>query len=150
MSLSIENISNIVQSVAEEKGLVLIDLVIRGSVQNPVIEVFVDGERSVSAEDCADISRKINKIISDEDILKGNFRLDVSSPGAEKPLKFLIQFPKHINRKFSVKFRKGEITESFTGKLVAVEGENLVFESGNDIIVPFNQIIEAKVLISFS
>ena len=150
MSLSIENITDAAQSIASEKGLVLVDLIIRGSNQNPVIEVFIDGEKSVSAEDCANISRELDKKITDDELAKANYRLDVSSPGVDKPLKYLIQFPKHINRKFSVKYKKGEETKIFSGRLKAVEGEDLVFEDKNEILIPFNQIIEAKVLISFS
>jgi ribosome maturation factor RimP len=150
MSLSIENITAAAQSIASEKGLVLVDLIIRGSSQNPVIEVFVDGAKSVSAEDCASISRTLDKKIIDDEMTKANYRLDVSSPGVDKPLKYLIQFPKHINRKFSVKYKKGDEINNFSGRLKEVNGEDLVFEDKNEVLIPFNQLIEAKVLISFS
>ncbi len=150
MSLSIENITAAAQSIASEKGLVLVDLIVRGSNQNPVIEVFVDGAKSVSAEDCATISRELDKKIIEDELIKANYRLDVSSPGADKPLKYLIQFPKHINRKFSVKYKKGEEINSFSGRLKEVNGEDLVFEDKDEVLIPFNQLIEAKVLISFS
>jgi len=150
MSLPNEKIQNAAHKIVSEKELVLVDLIIRGSNQNPVIEVFVDGARSVSADDCANISRELNKVIADEEIIFGNYRLDVSSPGVDKPLKYLVQFPKHINRKFSVKYLQGDDTKQITARLKAVEGEDLLFEDKNEILIPFSQIIEAKVLLSFT
>ena len=79
------------------------------------------------------------------------YRLDVSSPGTDKPLKFLSQFPKHINRKFEVSYTSNDETKKLSGKLIKVEGDTLVFLSNqNEISINFNNIKKAKVIVSFS
>ena len=84
-------------------------------------------------------------------LLESLARLDVSSPGTDKPLKFLAQYPKHINRKFDVSYISDDETKKLTGKLIKVEGDILVFLSNqNEISVNFNNIKKAKVLVSFS
>jgi len=146
-----ENIQEIVQGIVEKNGYFLIDLIFRGSETNRVFEIFIDGENNITAEDCAKISREINSILSEHELIDFSYRLDVSSPGVERPLKFLKQFPKHLNRKFEVSFNQNEEIKKLTGKLLKVEGDYLLFLTKNgEEMVNFNNILNAKVLISFS
>jgi ribosome maturation factor RimP len=117
-----------------------------------VIEVYIDAENNVTAENCAEISRELNKKFEEENIFESGYRLEVSSPGVNRPLKFLKQFPKHINRKFNVSYRETENVKKFTGTLKAVEENSLVFVNSNreEIMIEFNKVIKAQVIISFS
>ncbi|MEJ2104896.1 MAG: hypothetical protein P8X47_10010 [Ignavibacteriaceae bacterium] len=150
MKNNFENIREIAQQIAEENDLFLIDLILRGTENSRVIEVFIDGEENISAEKCALISRQISKLI-DENELLSNYRLDVSSPGVDRPLIYLKQFPKHINRLFEVEFKTANSTSStFKGKLISVENGILSFNTGKEIKIKFEDIIKAKVLVSFN
>ena len=147
----VKKISEIAENPAHEFGLFLIDINLRGNDRNRIIEVFVDGEKNVSAENLADLSRVINNQIEENNIIEGSYRLDVSTPGVEKPLKFLKQFPKHINRKFDLLYNSGEENIKIKAKLESVEGENLTFTAEKTLIrINFKDILSAKVLISFS
>jgi ribosome maturation factor RimP len=149
MKQNFENIHQIAQQVAEQNSLFLIDLIIRGSETNRVIEVFIDGEKNISAEVCALVSREITKQI-DENNLLNSYRLDVSSPGVDRPLIFLKQFPKHINRMFEVEFKSADSSSTFKGKLISVDDGVLSFQTDKEIKIKFNDIIKAKVLVSFN
>jgi ribosome maturation factor RimP len=149
MKQNFENIREIAQQVAERNNLFLIDLIIRGSETNRVIEVFIDGEKNISAEDCALVSREITKQIDENDLLK-SYRLDVSSPGVERPLIYLKQFSKHINRIFEVEFNIKDSSSKFKGKLISIEDELLTFQANKEIKIKFKDIIKAKVLVSFN
>ena len=139
-----------IAETAEKHGCLLVDVTFRGSNNNPVVEVFVDNEDGVTIELCSDISREINEIIETEELLAANFRLDVSSPGVDRPLKFLQQYKKHLNRNFEVTYIIGEEKKKIKGKLIKINGEKLIFESGkSEIEIDFNSIKSAKVLISF-
>lgn len=151
MSKLDENIREIVEKVVEGSGFLLIDLLLRGTEHKKVIEVFMDGAHDVSANDCVNVSREIDLQLKILMAKHPDFRLDVSSPGIDRPLKFLGQYPKNINRKFDVVYLSGEETKKLSGKLAAVDGEHLTFISNNkEIIINFNNIITAKVLVSFS
>jgi ribosome maturation factor RimP len=150
MNLNFENIRDIAKTIAEQNNLFLVDFIVRGSENSRVIEVFIDGEKNISAEECALVSRQITKIIDEKELLK-SYRLDVSSPGVDRPLIYLKQFPKHINRLFEVEFKTATLTtSSFKGKLISVEGEILSFNTGKEIKIKFEDIIKAKVLVSFN
>jgi ribosome maturation factor RimP len=151
MNIFDEKIKVITNSIVEKNGFFLIDFVLRGNEKNRVIEIFVDGERNISAEDCAIISREINTAIETQNLIESNYRLDVSSPGIDRPLLYLKQYPKHVKRKFDISYNQNNETKKLTGKLVDVSGEDLTFLSDNkQIIINFNNIIKAKVLASFS
>ena len=150
MDPTINEIQQIAGTAAEQAGFFLVDLNIRGDKNKRIIEIFIDGEKSISAEDLAEISRSINKIIEEKNYFSGSYRLDVSSPGTERPLKFLKQYPKHLNRKFEITYKDIE-EKNFTGKLFKIENEDLYFiKNKQEIKINFNDIIKATVIISFS
>lgn len=149
MNQNFENIREISQQVAEQNNLFLIDLIIRGSESSRVIEVFIDGEVNVTADECALVSREISKQIDEKELLK-SYRLDVSSPGVDRPLIYLKQYPKHLNRLFEVEFTAAGELVKFKGKLSSVEDDVLTFQSNKEIKIKFPDIIKAKVLVSFN
>lgn len=151
MDIIKENIVRISNEIAEKLNFFVIDITFRGDNRKKIIEVFVDAEKNVDADNLAEISREINSIIEDQDIIQQGYRLDVSTPGVDRPLKFLKQFPKHINRNFEVTYKAGDETKTITGKLLFVEREELIFLSDKkEILIEFNNITTAKVIISFS
>lgn len=152
MQLVEKKIVNITKEIIDQNGLLFIDFLFRGFSNSTVIEIYIDGEKGVSVEDCAKISREINERIEAENLIESSYRLEVSSPGADRPLKFLQQFTKHINRNFDLQLTdEGETSKKVTGKLLSIDGENLLFLiQKEEVIVPFNTIKKAKVIISFS
>ena len=163
MNQNFENIREIAQQIAEQNNLFLIDLIVRGSESSRVIEVFIDGEINISADKCALVSKEITKQIDEKELLK-SYRLDVSSPGVDRPLIYLKQYPKHLNRLFEIEFStKGGFasdgnsdklssgsTSTFKGKLISIEDEVLTFQSNKEIKIKFPDIVKAKVLVSFN
>ncbi len=158
MNLFEENIKEIAKIAAEKCGFFLIDTVFRGKKGNRIIEVYIDSEANISADDCAKVSLDIDFHLGNIPDIGSNYRLDVSSPGVDRSLKFLKQYPKHINRKFDVTYMFGDETKKISGKLIRINGEDLIFsnnsippyEAGGETIINFNNIINAKVIVSFS
>lgn len=151
MNISEQNIKDVFAGIIEQSGFFLIDLVFRGNAGQKIIEVFIDGEKNISADDCALISRVLNSEIEKTNLIESAYRLDVSSPGVERPLRFLKQYPKHINRVFEVEFEKDQETKKISGKLTGINGEELTFitKDGSEYFIKFNNIIRAIVSIGF-
>jgi ribosome maturation factor RimP len=151
MDILKENITRISNEIAEKLDFFLVELTFRGDQRKRIIEVYIDGKNNVSADSLAEISREINKTIEDQDLIKGSYRLDVSTPGVDRPLKYIKQFPKHINRNFELTYKTNDGEKTIKAKLLGIEGEQLTFLSEkNNLIIEFKNIIKAKVLISFS
>ncbi|KAF0139619.1 MAG: hypothetical protein FD122_3097 [Stygiobacter sp.] len=138
------------EEIVSSLGYLLIELNIRGDHHLKVLELYIDNEKGITTDDCVIVSRAVNEAIEAEKLLEENFRLDVSSPGTERPLKFLVQYQKHISRKFEVLYNDANEEKKLTAKLLRIEGENLFFaEKGGEIKIEFKNITQAKVLISF-
>lgn len=151
MDIIKENIVRISNEIAEKLNFFVIDITFRGDNRKKIIEVYVDAEKNIDADNLAEISREINSVIEEQDLIQQAYRLDVSTPGVDRPLKFLKQFPKHINRNFEVTYKNGDETRTITGKLLSVEREELMFLSDKkEILIEFKNITTAKVIISFS
>ncbi|MBE2279228.1 MAG: hypothetical protein IAE91_02465 [Ignavibacteriaceae bacterium] len=141
------------EQVIARNNLLLVEIVFRGNKNEKVIEVYIDSGEILTVDDIANISREINEFIETENLFEGRYRLDVSSPGIERPLIFLQQFPKNTGRSFEIEYKLegSDVVEKFKGKLLKVEGNNLVFEDKKfEKIIDFQNLINAKVKVSFS
>jgi ribosome maturation factor RimP len=152
MNINAGNIKEITEEVVTDCGYFLVDFNLRGHGRNQVIEVYIDGEHYINADDCSKVSRELNNklqnIIGPDEF----YRLDVSSPGVDRPLKFIEQFPKHLNKKFELAYRQDDETKNTEAQLIEVQGDELKFltKDKKEIIIKFKIIIKAKVLLSFS
>lgn len=145
-----EKIKQIVNEIVSEKKLLHIDTIVRGTDKNVVIEVFIDSKEGVDTDICEVISNLIKEKI-EIDLELDNYRLDVSSPGIDRPLIYLDQYYKHIGRKFDLEYEIDE--KKFEAKnieLFSIENEQLIFKNNKtELKLHFNQIKKAITIISF-
>ena len=138
------------KEVVERHNHMLIESLIRGSRSDRVVELFVDNETGVTTEGCAEISRELNQLIEAEKLFPGKYRLDVSSPGTDRPLKFLKQYTKHVDRNFQVKYTDGEEQKKIEGKLKKIDEKTLIFVTKlGETHIKFENINSAKVQLNF-
>ena len=139
-----------IEEIISSLGYLLIDSNLRGDKHLQIIELYIDNEKGITTDDCSDVTRAVNEVIEAEEQITSSYRLDVSSPGIDRPLKFLIQYPKHINRKLEVEYKDAEESKKVVGKLIRIEADNIfIEEKKNEFKINFESIIKAKVLISF-
>lgn len=143
-------VADVIRSEAEFSGLFLVDLVVRGHAGSRVLEVYVDGDDPVPIETITRLSRRIGSRLDTEAIVDGVSRLEVSSPGAAKPLNDIRQYPKHRGKVLAIKRVAPDATggpaTAVSGILRNVDADSLELDvNGSREIIPFNQIIEGKV-----
>lgn len=73
------------EEIVASLGFLLIDVVLRGDNHLRIIEVYIDSEKGITVDDCSLVSRALNELIEAEDLIGGSYRLDVSSPGVDRP-----------------------------------------------------------------
>ena len=143
-----------VLAAIEREGAHLIELVARGDRSRRVLEVFVDAETGITTELCATISRSIAAAIEESGLIPGSYRLDVSSPGIDRPLAFPWQYAKHAGRLLRVVVAipeaegTGAARETVQGVLKEVGAEGLTLQpaEGEPVRLPFSRIAEARVV----
>lgn len=150
MKLNKKNIWNKVKEIIEAENFLLIDILFRGDNNNRIIEIFIDNESGVLIDDCAKLNKAISAYLENENLINSNYRIDVSSPGINRPLKFIRQYPKHIGREFHISYYLNDQLKTFNAKLVGVNKNILTFESKKKIQnIEFDSIKSAKVLMNF-
>lgn len=141
------------EKIADRPDLFLVDVQMHGS---GILSILVDGDNGVAISDCVAISRHVGFHLEEENAIEQAYRLEVSSPGIDTPLKSLRQFQKNINRSLKVKLKDGNIRE---GKLMSTDDSGItiqesVKEKGKKAVlqenfIKFEDISETIVLVSF-
>lgn len=145
----VDEVTSLLDPVLSEKGLFLVDLVVRGRIDNAVLEVFIDGDEPVGTDMCAVISRTFSGEIDRRGVFPGGYSVTVSSPGLDRPIRYPRQYPKHVGRKIMVKAASGSETVDISGTLLAVTDDAILIGEGNggeSRRVPFADIRTAKII----
>lgn len=88
------------------------------------IRMVIDGDRGVTIDDCAQISRELNQRIDGLGVLE-DYHLEITTPGVDQPLKSERQFPKHIGRELKVELNDGRTVR---GKLMSATTDGIQLE----------------------
>ena len=90
--MSSGKLTSLLQPLVEDLGYEFVGLQYSGNPKHPVLVIYIDAPDGIAVEDCAKVSREIAAILDVEDPIAGKYRLEVSSPGLDRPLFTLAQF----------------------------------------------------------
>lgn len=119
----IKTVEDFATPLLEEMGLELVEIQFRQE-SGWVLRLFIDGKDGVNVDDCASVSRQVATHLEVEDVIQHAFTLEVSSPGAERPLKRLQDFVRFAGKKIRVKLNEPVHNQRvFCGILAGVDEE---------------------------
>lgn len=136
-----------VQSLGYE--LVCVELI---RAKTTVLRLYIDGPNGIGIEDCETVSRQVSGVMDVEDPISGEYNLEVSSPGLDRPLAKLAHFQQFLGEEaqvmaaFPVDGRR-----KFTGRITSIEGDDITLTDKTEQvwIVNFAQIDRAKLIPNF-
>jgi ribosome maturation factor RimP len=142
-------LKRIASAVADEAGLELVDLVLRGSGDRRRLRVDIDksGPRGVDLDDCQSMSRALGEALDEADPIGGSYVLEVSSPGADRPIRSADDIRRNTGRKIVVTTEDPEEgRRSFSGLLLGEENGCLkLAEEGNgELQIPLGKVRIAR------
>lgn len=148
-----EDIS-LIRTWVEERladGLFVVDVTLAGPRNQQKLKILVDGDKGVTIDQCAELSRKLSAKLDEADVFPGSYQLEVSSPGIDQPLKLKRQYYKNIGRQ--VKVLSYDNTE-IKGLLEAVSEKGIVVKEVQKKeeklhSIDFESIQYIKVLVTF-
>ena len=116
---------------------------------NPsVLRVYIDKEEGITVDDCADVSRQVSAVLDVEDPISGEYNLEVSSPGLNRPLFTAKHYQLVIGERIKVQARypvSGR--RKFTGKLLEADDSNITIEVDNSqVSLAINEIEKGKLI----
>lgn len=154
-----KNVSRIVEQLAEpivrELHLELVEVEYKKEGPNWYLRVFIDADKGVNLDDCEAVSEKLSEVLDDVDPIKEAYFLEVSSPGAERPLKKEEDVKKAVGKGVYVTtYEPIDGQKAFEGVLVSFEDATLVIEGKNKTrtvtyTVPYAKVANARLSILF-
>lgn len=142
-------VEEMVEPFLTANGFELVDIEYVKEGSNWFLRVFLDKEGGIDIEDCGRVSEFLSEKLDEKDPISEAYFLEVSSPGAERPLKKLDDFHKAVDKHvFITTYEPVDGFKEFEGKLLSFDGEQLVIEAGKKkFAVPYNKVASARLAI---
>ena len=112
-----------------------------------LLRIFIDGPEGVTVEDCARVSRQVSSVLDVGDPIRGEFTLEVSSPGLDRPLYTPEQYQLYIGYPVKLRLRYPfEGQRRFSGVLGGIDdGEVSLIVGDEEYLLPFESIERANI-----
>lgn len=137
--------------VVESMGFIFWGLEYKPQGKHSLLRVFIDHDEGISADQCADVSRQISSVMDVEDPISGEYTLEVSSPGMDRPLFTLDQYQQCAGERIELKLRMPfDGRRKFSGRLVGVEEQDVVIHvDDEEFLLPIDLIEKANIIPQF-
>lgn len=129
----IEQLRELFLPVIESEGVEFIDLEVKGKIGQHVIKVYVDELGGITLDKCVTLSRKFSDRLDTEDLTPGKYRLEVSSPGVNRPLKTTPDFSRNSGKEVKVIYEEELKEQSFEGTIIKVLNEAVQIQGKREI-----------------
>ena len=123
-----------------------------GQGKSSILLVYIDSENGILVTDCSKVSHQISGVMDVEDPISGQYRLEVSSPGLERPLYALAHFERFKGSVVKLELRQATLEgqRKFTGDVLDVKGDVVhLHVDEEEVEIPFSLIKKAKLVAKF-
>ncbi|MEN5171086.1 ribosome maturation factor RimP [Brevundimonas pondensis] len=143
-----------IDPVAESLGLAVVRVRLMGGTLRRRLQIMAERvvDNDISVEECARLSRAVSEVFDAADPISGEYLLEVSSPGIDRPLTRLIDFG--LFEGYEARLETDRMVEGrkrFKGVLAGVEGDNVAIDlDGEDdtALIPFEWVADAKLVLT--
>ena len=125
-------IRSIVEPTIEAEGFRLIAVQISGDTSGDIVRLYCDGA-DFGIDDCAKISRSLSPVLDVEDPMNGPYRLEVSSPGIERPVQSAKDFERFSGYRAKLRLIPGPERRRFSGTLKGMDDGNILIEVDGEL-----------------
>ena len=144
-TVSTEQLTELVQPSLRHLGLDLVDLQWKPG-RTSVLRLVIDSEAGVTLDDCERVSNAVGAVLDAYDPIAGRYSLEVSSPGAERPLRTEAEWQAAVGRRINVRVRSGDAEMIVEGKLLHLDDASVEIEARDRHRRRFTAVPRADVL----
>jgi ribosome maturation factor RimP len=145
----------LVRPIVEDEGAELVGVECRGSPGSMTVRIYVDRSGGITLGECARISHGVSDRLEIEDSIAGKYKLEVSSPGLDRPLVTEADFRRAVGRNLRISLAdsgEGGLSGSeVVGEILSVEdgAVNVRLAGGRVVVLRPEQIKKAVLVIDF-
>ncbi|MCB1910203.1 MAG: ribosome maturation factor RimP [Rhodocyclaceae bacterium] len=141
------DVAALVEQVVLGMGFELVDF--ETSPRSRLLRVFIDQEKGITVDDCATVSNQLTRVFEVENV--DYDRLEVSSPGLDRPLKTASDYERFAGRPIQLRTRVPIGNQrNFKGVLIGLaEGTVRLAAEGGELAFEFDQVEKARLIPQF-
>ncbi|MBP2001078.1 ribosome maturation factor RimP [Paenibacillus shirakamiensis] len=148
-----DHVEQITQPFLSENGFELVDVEYVKEGSNWFLRVFVDKDGGIDIDDCGRISEFLSEQLDANDPIPTAYFLEVSSPGAERPLKKSEDVLKAVGKDvFVTTYEQIDGAKEFEGRLLSFENEEMLVatkKKQKQVTIPYSKVASARLAIIF-
>ena len=149
----IDALKRLIEPELKSLGYDLVRVAMIGGTSDPTLQVMAErpDTRQLVLGDCETISRRLSEVLDAADPIEGSYRLEVSSPGIDRPLTRLKDFDDWSGHEARVTLHQPiDGRKQFSGTLGGADGGTVRLQGkdGKDYVLPFESIASAKLLLT--
>ena len=143
-----EHLLNLIEPIVTGLGYECVGIEYNPHPQHGLLRIYIDNENGILVDDCSKVSHQISGALDVEDPIQGDYHLEVSSPGADRPLFKLTQFEQFIGKAVTVNlFIAINKRRKITGLIQKVEAETVFLSEAEQVFeIPFAAISKARLV----
>lgn len=143
-----EHLSVLIEPIVEGLGYECVGIEYNPHPRNGLLRIYIDKQGGILVEDCTKVSHQLSGVLDVEDPIQGNYQLEISSPGEDRPFFKLSQFESFIGSTVKVGlFKTIENRKKITGVIQKVENESVFLqEDGHIFEIPFQAMSKARLV----
>jgi len=149
----ITTIAKLIEPEAKALGFDLVRVALYGGKSDPILQIMAErpDTRQLDLSDCEALSRRVSEVLDEVDPIEEAYRLEVSSPGIDRPLTRLKDFTDWQGHEARIRLAEPlDGRKQFDATLSGVAGDTILIyvERLGEVSIPFSQIANAKLILT--
>jgi ribosome maturation factor RimP len=148
MKLAPEHLIKLIEPIVEGLGYACVGVEYNPHPKHGLLRIYIDSPNGILVDDCSKVSHQISGVLDVEDPIQGNYQLEVSSPGADRPFFYVHQFEQFIGSTVLVNlYRSIAGRKKITGIIEKVVDDIITLREVDQIFdVPFEAMSKARLV----
>ena len=142
-----QQLTELLEPTVEALGFELWGIEYVASGKHTLLRLYIDAEQGITVDNCAAVSEQVSAVMDVEDPISSEYTLEVSSPGMDRLLFKLSQYPAYVGEWVELRLRSPfEGRRKFRGVLKGIEGDEVVIHvDDHEYLLPHSAIEKARV-----
>ena len=142
------NIQNVIEPAVTSLGYELVGIEYLSQGRRSLLRIYIDHEAGINLDDCQRVSHQVSGVLDVEDVVHGQYSLEVSSPGLDRPLFTMEQFKRFLGSEVKLRLTVAvNGRRKFTGILRSVDDANVLLQVDEEqVSLPFSDIEKANLV----
>jgi ribosome maturation factor RimP len=145
---SVTLVTELIDTTIQVLGLDLWGVELLQQGKYSLLRIYIEREEGVTIEDCEKVSRQVSALLDVEDPIAGEYTLEVSSPGMDRPLFSIEHYLKYVGSEVDLKLRRPiNGRRKFKGQIIKISGDIVgLLVEGSEYSLEFSDIEKASIV----